>query len=436
MSTVLIVDDVEDLQFSLSLAVKKEGYGVSVASTGQEALEQMHSSVIELVFLDIGLPDGSGIDLIPQFLAINPDVDIVMLSGLNDAKTAVQALREGAVDYIAKPFDLIEFKSVLKRLMESRLLGKKALLAETENGVESIVGSSLKMRQVKESILLAADVDAPVLITGETGTGKELVARSIHSSRARQSGVFVKVDCGTLSANLIESELFGHTKGAFTDAASDKKGLVEVANNGTLFLDEIGNLPIELQPKLLRLIEESIFRKVGGVKDIEVNVRIIAATNADIRQQIDQGVFREDLYYRLNVIPLELPPLRDRGLDILHLAEFFLHSLCKELKKDIKSIAPSAKDAMLTHDWPGNIRELRNLIEREVIFCKNDRLAPAGFTAAQTPAHPVQAEKLLTLRENERHYVQKVLDFTNNNKSKAARILNISRTTLRDKLTD
>jgi len=432
MGTVLIVDDVEDLRFSLSRAVKKAGYGVSVAASAREALEQMHSSVIELVFLDIGLPDGSGIDLIPHFLAINPDVDIVMLSGLNDAKTAVQALREGAVDYIVKPFDLIEFKSVLKRLMEARLLGKKALLAEAEKGVESIVGTSTRMRQVKESIQMAAEVDAPVLITGETGTGKELAARAIHHARSKQSGVFVKVDCGTLSANLIESELFGHTKGSFTDAASEKKGLVEVANNGTLFLDEIGNLPIELQPKLLRLIEESTFRKVGGVKDIEVNVRIIAATNADIKAEIERGVFREDLYYRLNVIPLELPPLRERGEDILSLAEFFLRSLSVELKKSIRGIAPSAARAMLAHDWPGNIRELRNLIEREVIFCKNDWLAPAGFKPAQP--HPPGTDELVTLRENERRYVQKVLNRTNNNKSKAARILDISRTTLRDKL--
>lgn len=434
MGAVLIVDDVEDLRFTLSRAVRKEGYTVSVAATGREALEQMHTSVIELVFLDIGLPDGSGIDLIPQFLAIHPDVDIVMLSGLNDAKTAVQALREGAVDYIVKPFDLIEFKSVLKRLMGSRLLGKKALLAETEKGVESIVGSSEKMQQVKASILMAAEVEAPVLITGETGTGKELVARAIHNARAKQSGVFVKVDCGTLSANLIESELFGHDRGAFTDAVADKKGLVEVANNGTLFLDEIGNLPIELQPKLLRLIEESIFRKVGGIKDIEVNVRIIAATNADIELEIDRGVFREDLYYRLNVIPLELPPLRDRGEDILHLAEFFLHGLCKELKKNIKGIAPSAAEAMLGHDWPGNIRELRNLIEREVIFCKNDWLAPSGFKSAPGQTQATQPDELVSLRENERRYVKKVLNFTNNNKSKAARILGISRTTLREKL--
>lgn len=433
MGAVLIVDDEDDLQFSLSAAVKREGYQVCTAANGQEALEIMRSTIIELIFLDIGLPDGNGIDRIAQFKEISQDVDIVMLSGRNDAKTAVQSLREGAVDYIVKPFDLIEFKSVLHRLMQSRLLSKQALLTNTNNSIESIIGACGSMLQVKESIQMAAGVESPVLITGETGTGKELVARAIHDSRSKRNGVFVKIDCGTLSESLIESELFGHTKGAFTDAVSDKKGLVEVADDGTLFLDEIGNLPISLQPKLLRLIEESIFRKVGGVKDVQVNVRIIAATNADIEIEIDKGRFREDLYYRLNVIPLSLPPLRDRGQDILMLADSFLRSLSCDQKKEIKGITPSASEAMLAYDWPGNIRELRNLIEREVIFCKNDWLSPTGLRPAAS-SKSCSKESLITLRENERNYVRKVLNYTNNNKSKAARILDISRTTLREKI--
>lgn len=433
MGTVLIVDDVEDLRFSLSGSVRREGYSVSVACSGQEALEILRSSIVELIFLDIGLPDGCGIDLIPKIHELSPGVDIVMLSGYNDAKSAVQSLREGAVDYIVKPFDLIEFKSVLHRIMQSRLLGKQALLADTGKAVDALIGNCESMRQVKETIAMAAEVDAPVLITGETGTGKELAARAIHDSRSRKNGVFVKVDCGTLSANLIESELFGHDRGAFTDAFRDKKGLVEVADDGTLFLDEIGNLPISLQPKLLRLIEESIFRKVGGIKDIRVKVRIIAATNADIEREIDMGNFREDLYYRLNVIPLKLPPLRDRGEDILLLADSFLRTFSSELKKDIKGITPSATAAMLAYDWPGNIRELRNLIEREVLFCKGGRLAPTGLRSA--PAVPtLDEDQFVTLRENEKRYIRKVLKYTNNNKSKTARILEISRTTLREKL--
>ncbi|WP_136808161.1 sigma-54-dependent transcriptional regulator [Desulfosediminicola flagellatus] len=433
MGAVLIVDDEQDIQFSLANAVKRQGYQVCTAASGREALEIMRSAIIELIFLDIGLPDGNGITLIAQFKEISADVEIVMLSGLNDAKTAVQSLREGAVDYIVKPFDLIEFKSVLNRLMQSRLLEKQALLSTVNHSIDTLIGSCSPMLQVKDTIKTAADVESPVLITGETGTGKELVARAIHDTCSKKHGVFVKIDCGTLSESLIESELFGHTKGAFTDAATEKKGLVEVADGGTLFLDEIGNLPISLQPKLLRLIEESIFRKVGDIKDIHVNVRIIAATNADIEREIDKGRFREDLYYRLNVIPIELPPLRDRGQDILVLANSFLRSLSRDQKKEIKGITPSSSDAMLAYDWPGNIRELRNLIEREVIFCKSDRLAPTGLRPSAS-LKPKQPETLVTLRENERNYVRTVLNYTNNNKSKAARILDISRTTLRDKI--
>lgn len=433
MGTVLIVDDVEDLRFSLGNSVKREGHNVLTAASGSEALETLRSSVIDLIFLDIGLPDGDGVELIPKFKEISEDVDIVMLTGMNDAKTAVQSLREGAVDYIVKPFDIIEFRTILHRIMQARLLGKQMLVDARDAGLESIIGSCDAMMRVKETIRTASEAELPVLITGETGTGKELAARAVHAARSKTSGVFVKIDCGTLSENLIEDELFGHEKGAFTDAFSDKKGLVEVANNGTLFLDEIANLPISLQPKLLRLIEESMFRKVGGLKDIKVNVRIIAATNADLEQKIDTGKFRDDLYYRLNVVPIELPPLRDRGEDIHLLANSFLRTLCSELRKEIKGISPSMLENMLGYDWPGNIRELRNLIEREVLFCKGGWLTSTALKPMQQSPLPA-ADELVPLREMERRYIKRVLNATNNNKSKAARILEISRTTLREKL--
>lgn len=434
MGAVLIVDDMEDLRFSLANLVKKEGYSVSTAANAAEALEFACSSIIDLIFLDIGLPDAYGISLIGRLKEITPDTDIVMLTGINDAKTAVDSLRAGAVDYIVKPFDIIEFKSTLHRIMQSRLMGKKALLEAQEIGIDRIIGNCEAMRRVKETILMASEVGSPVLVTGETGTGKELVARAVHDSRNRQSGVFVKVDCGTLSANLIESELFGYDKGAFTDAKGDKKGLVEVANGGTLFLDEIGNLPISLQPKLLRLIEESTFRKVGGIKDIKVHLRIIAATNANIEEEIDRATFREDLFYRLNVIPIILPPLRDRGEDVLLLANYFLHTLKKELKKELSGFTPDACREMLRHDWQGNIRELRNLIEREVIFCRTGWLTLNGLTAPSAPPPPSRNPEIVTLREMERQYIEKILNLTNNNKSKAARLLGISRTTLREKM--
>ena len=434
MGAVLIVDDMEDLRFSLAGLVKKAGYSVSTAANGAQALEIAGSAIIDLIFLDIGLPDAHGISLISRLKDITPDTDIVMLTGINDAKTAVESLRAGAVDYIVKPFDIIEFRSTLHRIMQSRLMGKKALLATPVVGLDRIIGNCEAMHRVKETILMAAEVGSPILVTGETGTGKELVARAVHDSRSHQNGVFVKVDCGTLSASLIESELFGYDKGAFTDAKGDKKGLVELANGGTLFLDEIGNLPISLQPKLLRLIEESTFRKVGGLKDIKVQVRIIAATNADIEEEIDRGTFREDLFYRLNVIPITLPPLRDRGEDILLLANFFLHSLKKELKKEISGFTPAACLEMLRHDWQGNIRELRNLVEREVIFCRNGWIALSGLNPQTSSQIPAKTQEIITLREMEKQYIEKILNLTGNNKSKAARLLGISRTTLREKM--
>jgi DNA-binding NtrC family response regulator len=434
MSAVLIVDDQDDLRFTLSKIVEKQGYTVTTAATGADALDLLRSSVIDLVFLDIGLPDGSGIDLIHTIKEIGDDIDIVMLSGINEAKTAVESLRAGAVDYIVKPFDIIEFKAILNRILQARLMGKRATLEHRDMGIESIIGSSPPMIRVKKAIAMGSEVDSAILITGETGTGKELTARAIHESRPGQKGVFVKVDCGTLSSSLIESELFGYEKGAFTDASRDKKGLVEVANGGTLFLDEIGNLPIELQPKLLRLIEESTFRRVGGLKDIQVKIRIIAATNVDIEEQIVRGTFREDLYYRLNVLPIPLPPLRDRGEDILLLADFFLHDLQNELKKNFRGFTPEACTKMLHHDWQGNIRELRNLIEREVIFTQKGWISLASLTANSQSPLAKNNNVLLSLRDMEQQYIKKVLNSVNNNKSKAARILGISRTTLREKL--
>jgi DNA-binding NtrC family response regulator len=261
-----------------------------------------------------------------------------------------------------------------------------------------------------------------------------MVARAIHEFAGPDKGVFVKVDCGTLSASIIESELFGHEKGAFTDARESRKGLVEIADGGTIFLDEIGNLPIGLQPKLLRLIEESTFRRVGGVKDIQVSVRVIAATNADVEEEVRLGHFREDLFYRLNVINLLIPPLREREGDIMILAEHFLHQFAEEMKKNIRGFTPQSEELFKEHDWPGNVRELRNIIERSVIYCQRDWAEPVGLKATRLDGVEGPGAPLVSLREMEIDYIKKVLARTGNNKSEAARILNISRTTLRDKL--
>jgi len=436
MAHVLIVEDSDDLLFSLSNTVRKEGYSVYSAPTGAEALAILNNSIVDLVFLDIGLPDIDGIELISRIREIGADIEIVMLTGKNDAKTAVHALKAGAVDYILKPFDLIEFKQILHRIMRGRLALKKELVEPKEASITSIIGVSTAAQRLRKEIETAAAVKAPVLISGETGTGKELVARALHSLiKESKRRIFVKVDCGALAANVIESELFGHEKGAFTDANREKKGLAEMANGGTLFLDEIGNLPLSLQPVLLRMIEEKTFRRVGGLRDIKIDVRVIAATNINIEKEIAEGRFREDLYYRLNVIEIAIPPLRERDDDVLLIAEFFLRMFSRDMKKNIKGFTPEAEKNLLDNRWPGNIRELKNCIERGVIYCTSEWLAPQHMSLEdhvmrRTPDNST----FVTLKEMEKEYIRKVLESTGNNKSEAARILDISRTTLRDKL--
>jgi DNA-binding NtrC family response regulator len=435
MGKVLIVEDSPDLQLVLREVVEKEGYVAFVANNGAEALGVARSQVLDLVFLDIGLPDLSGIELIGSLQHLIPDVDVVMLTAVNDARTAVEALKSGAIDYILKPFELLEFRKLLNRLMVARQSARQLRIDSLEKGRGwELLGQSPVMAGLRQHIATAAAVKAPVLICGETGTGKELVARALHSRSGK--GVFVKVDCGTLSASIIEAELFGYEKGAFTDARETRKGLVEVADGGILFLDEIGNLPLALQPKLLRLIEESVFRRVGGIHDIQVNVRIVAATNINIDEEIRQGRFREDLYYRLNVITLVPPPLRQRREDVLLLADHYLRFFAGEMNKRLRGFTPEAEEALLAYDFPGNVRELKNLIERAVIYSQGERLSLVGLSSRSVgETNDVRGpQEYLSLREMERSYIQQVLAAAGQNKSQAARILGISRTTLREKL--
>ncbi|MEW6110331.1 MAG: sigma-54 dependent transcriptional regulator [Nitrospirota bacterium] len=437
MGKVLIVEDYEDLRLLLSNIVKEEGYSVSDASNGSDALKILNSQIIDLVFLDLGLPDIHGIELLHKIKDMSSDTDIVVITGMNDACIAVTALKSGAINYMLKPFNVIEFRKTLNMIMKSRLYLKKSMIESDDKGIDSIIGEYSKILALKQEIKMAADVRVPVLIEGETGTGKELVARAIHHLSENKSGIFVKVDCGTLSVNIIESELFGHEKGAFTDAKMDKKGLVEMADGGTLFLDEIGNLPYELQPKLLRLIEESAFRRVGGVKDIRADLRIIAATNLNLKDEIGKGRFRDDFYYRLKVMSLKVPSLRERGNDVLLLAYFFLRKLTQEMKKIIKGFTPEAEKTLLNYDWLGNIRELRNCIERAIIYCRSDWINPSDLNLNQTVAAAKECHgELVTLEEMERRYIKKVFSSAGGNKTEAARILGISRTTLREKLRD
>ena len=436
MSKVLIVEDAEDLRFSLAATVRKEGYQALEASSGAEAVDILGQQIVSLVYLDIGLPDVDGIDLISDIRDVAPDAEIVMLTGRNDADSALRSLKAGAVDYILKPFELLEFKHSLNRIMQGRKAARLNALDGRQLCLVDIIGESRPVQAMRKTILTAGSATAPVLITGETGTGKELVARAIHEHSVGRMGIFVKVDCGTLSGQVIESELFGHDKGAFTDAHAAKKGLVEIADGGTLFLDEITNLPVSLQPVLLRMIEDSVFRRVGGLKDISIDIRIIAASNLNLREEVKKGTFREDLFYRLNVIPVTAPPLRKRGRDILLLADHFINKFNIELRKDVKGLTPQAEQDFLLRQWPGNVRELKNLIERKVLFSNSQWLSVPCRRASDDLTAGIESMEsdFQTLAEVERKYIHRVLEATGQNKTRAAKILGISRTTLRSKI--
>ncbi len=430
---VLVVEDNEDLAMVLGDMVGRAGAEALIANTGAAALEMMRSNIVDLAFLDIILPDANGIELIPQFRKICPDCELVMLTGMNDAKVAVQALKAGAADYLVKPFENIEFTAVLKKMLAA---GRACRLHSVNKGEDHVdlVGESPAMIKVREEIATAAGVRAAVMISGATGTGKEVVARAIHA-HGDDPGPFVKVDCGTLAAGVIESELFGYEKGAFTDARADKKGLVEIADGGTLFLDEIGNLPLGLQPVLLRLLEESTFRRVGGVRDIRVSIRLIAATNTDLVAEVEAGRFRVDLFYRLNVLSIHLPLLSARGDDVLLLGDYFRRRYSREMRIESKGFSPAAEERLRQHVWPGNIRELRNCVERAVIYGRGHWLGPEHLglpEAAVVSFPPGNADK--SLAEVEMAHIRQVMAAVDYNKSRAARILGISRSTLQNKL--
>ena len=433
---VLIIEDNEDLAFVLAGMIRDEGGEPLCAARGEEGLELLRSNIVDLVFLDIILPDANGIELIPLIREIRPGCEVVVLTGMNDAKVAVAALKAGAADYLVKPFENIEFRAVLKKMLAASRAARMATGRDGHPGAD-LVGESPEMSRVREEIVTAARVRVPVLVSGATGTGKEVVARAIHAHG--QGGPFVKVDCGTLASGVIESELFGYEKGAFTDARADKSGLVEMADGGTLFLDEIGNLPVGLQPVLLRLIEESTFRKVGGIRDIRVSLRLIAATNIDLEAEVAAGRFRADLFYRLNVLRIELPPLAERGEDVILLADYFRRRFSREMRIDSKGFSPEAEKRLRSHSWPGNIRELKNCVERAVIYGRGRLLTPAHLGLPDPDMDPAALdadgrEARMTLAEVEMAHIRRVLAEVGNNKSQAARILGISRSTLQKKL--
>jgi len=378
---ILIVDDEEVVVRSCLRILASEEYDVEVAHNGLEALLKVGEQEFDMLILDIMMPKMNGIEVLRRVKETHPDIDVIMITGLNEIDTAVKAMKLGAFDYLPKPFDPEEFELVIARAFERRQLLQENLNLKNEVSArysfENIIGTSPPMQAVFRLIARCAPTNSTVMLRGDSGTGKELIARAIHFNSLRKDQPFVTVDCASLSENLLESELFGHVKGSFTGAVSNKKGLLEVANGGTLFLDEIGNISMSTQAKLLRFIEEREFKAVGDTQSKSVNIRLITATNKDLEAMVADGSFRDDLYYRINIFPIEIPPLRQRRDDIPSLAFHFLNKFSEEMDRKVKEFSTGAMNLLMNHDWPGNVRELENTIHRAVILTSDETVRQA-----------------------------------------------------------
>ncbi len=383
MEKILIVDDEQSMRDVLSIMLKRAGYGVTTASDGEEAVGHIHKEIFDLVITDLRMPKMGGLDVLKTVKASSPETVVLVITAFASAESAVEAMKHGAYDYLTKPFQVDEVQLIIRNALERRRLSTENMLLKREMASQSsfsrIIGQSDAMQRVFEVIKKVADSKSNVLIGGESGTGKELVARAIHYNSSRAQMPFVTVNCSAVPETLLESELFGHMKGSFTGAVSNKAGLFEVANGGTIFLDEIGDTTPTIQVKLLRVIQEREFRRVGGTQDVKVDVRIVAATNRDLEKAVAEGAFREDLYYRLDVIPIKIPPLRMRTGDIPLLVSHFLEKFAGESGKPVPAITQEAVHVLLAHEWRGNVRELENVIERVVAFSTSGSVTDADI---------------------------------------------------------
>ena len=435
---ILVVDDDEVTCNLLEEVLSKEGYAVDRALNGREAINKGDRAPYDVVLTDIRMIGVDGMEVLRAYRLKNPETIIIMMTAFGSIETAIQAIKEGAYDYVSKPFKLEEIKLTIHRALEqNRLLQENLLYRQeliTKYKLENIVGRSPQMLQVYKTIARVAESRSTILLIGESGTGKELVARAIHFNSLRAAKPFVAVDCGSLAETLLESELFGHVRGAFTGAITSKKGLFEEADGGTCFLDEVGDISLTMQAKLLRVLQEHEIKRVGGTETNKIDVRIVAATNQNLEEMVAEKKFREDLFYRLNVVSLHLPPLRDRGEDIPLLADHFLRKYAAENKKPVSRISQEALDHLLLYRWPGNVRELENVIERAVTLSHSSIILPEDLPRrlrvepVEPSTHPLPSR--IPLSELEKLYIQKVLEETGGNKKKAADVLGIDRRTL------
>ncbi|GAB3663209.1 sigma-54-dependent transcriptional regulator [Ramlibacter alkalitolerans] len=400
---ILIVDDEDIVLRSCTRILAGDPYEVESVLDPWEALRRIDENGYDIVVLDIMMPHIDGLQVLQHVKERHPEVDVIMMTGLSQVQTAVQAMKLGAFDYLPKPFDPDELKMVVDRAIERQRLLRENRVLKSEAGAryrfENIVGASAQMQSVYRLIAQCAPTHCTVMVTGESGTGKEMVARAIHYNSLRKDGPFVAVDCNTLSEHLLESELFGHVKGAFTGAVAHKRGMFELAHNGTLFLDELGNIPLSTQAKLLRVLQEHEFKAVGDTRTQATNVRIVAATNADLKAMVAAGSFREDLYYRINVFPIQVPPLRERRDDIPALAFHFLKAFCEELGRPVPRISDGAMSLLVNHAWPGNVRELQNAIQRAAILASDEMIRQAHLAGILDSAPKSELEVPRTAEE-------------------------------------
>jgi len=434
-ASILIVDDENVVRDSLGRWFEEEGYSVDTATSARDALLKLPSQHWDLALVDIKMPGMDGLDLQRKIHEVDPEIIVVIMTGYASVETAVQALKDGAYDYITKPFDPDDLAHVVQKALEHRRMKEENIrLRESLEEVQAVelVGQSKVMQNVLEMVRTVAPTDTTVLIHGESGTGKELVARAIHNLSPRRFMPMVTIHCGALTETLLESELFGHEKGAFTGAQYRKKGKFEVAEGGTVFLDEIADISLKTQTDLLRVLQEKEITRVGGNQTIKVDFRAVAATNKDLEALVKEGTFRPDLYYRLNVFGIEIPPLRDRREDITLLADHFIRKYARAMNKRFTSLSRSALDVLMNYSWPGNVRELENAIERAMVIGREPEIQASDFPL-QLHAAP-QPEEGLTLEDVERAHILRVLESCDWNQTRAAKVLQIDRVTLYNKI--